>query len=123
MKQEFLTREITPPPPAEKVATCLSATLLTTYHPTCNLRAATCLMSLLAALRTMLQALLISFAFVILLAQLLRQELCLFRKGGGPGLLAGDNLKTQMSVFYKSYPEQRPGAQTLEATPLSPHWC
>ena len=46
-----------------------------------------CLMSLLAALQTMFQALLISSIFVILFTQLLRQELCLLREMGGPGLL------------------------------------
>ena len=58
-------------------------------------------MSLLAALKTELQALLVSSAFVILLAGLLRQELCLLREGGG--LLAGGrgrNDKTQRSVLY-----------------------
>ena len=82
-------------------------------------------MSLLAALLTLLQALLLSFTFVILLAQLLRQELCLFRKGGGVvlGLLAWENLKIWKSVLFKSYPEQRPGAQTMEATPRNLHRC
>ena len=50
-----------------------------------------CLMSLLAALLTKFQALLVSFAFVILLSQLLRQELCLLGEGGGPGLLARES--------------------------------
>ena len=49
------------------------------------------LMSLLAALLTLLQTLFISFAFVILFAQLLRQELCLLRERGGPGCLHGKN--------------------------------
>ena len=73
-------------------------------------------MSLLAALQTELQASLISFTLVILLAQLLRQELCLLGEGGGQG-----KNKTWESVLYKSYPEPRPGAQTLEVMPLSPH--
>ena len=33
------------------------------------------------------------------------------------------NLQTLKSVLLKCYPEQRPGAQTLEVTPLSPHGC
>ena len=76
-------------------------------------------MPLLAALLAVLQALLISFIFVILFTQLLRQEHCLLGEGGGPSCLLGKN-KTGKSVLYKSYPEDRPGAQTLEATPLSP---
>ena len=82
-----------------------------------------CLMSLLAALQTVLQAGLIGFACVILLAQLLRQELCLLQEGGGPGLLAQGKKPSHPEVFYKSYPEQRPGAQILEASPLSLHQC
>ena len=96
---------------AEKAATCLSAALLTAYHPSCKLLATMCLVSLM----------LFSFAFVILLAQFLRQEHCLLRERGILGLLAWENLETWRSVLYKSYPEQRPGAQTLEVTPLSPH--
>ena len=69
--------------------------------PSCILVATMCLMSLLAALLTKFQALLISFAVVILLSQLLRQELCLLGEGGGPGLLAQENLETQTSVLYK----------------------
>ena len=86
-------------------------------------------MSLLAALQTVLQAGFIGFACVILLAQLLRQELCLLQEGGGPGLLVrggggGSGNKTRKSVLHKSYPARtRSGAQTLEATPLSPHLC
>ena len=81
-------------------------------------------MSLLAALLTVLQVLLISFAFVILLAQLLRQKLCPLREGGGSAaLLVRENLKTRKSVLYESHPGQRPGAQTLEVTPLSLHQC
>ena len=38
-------------------------------------------------------------------------------EGGGLGLLAHNTWK---SVLYKSYPAQRPGAQPLEATALSP---
>lgn len=56
-------------------------------------------MSLLAALLTVLQALLISFAFVILLARLLRQELRRLREGGGPGLLARETLRPG-SLYY-----------------------
>ena len=100
---------------------CLTSALHTPYHP-CNLVATTCLMSLLAALLAMLQALLISSVLIILLTQLLRQEHCLLGEGGGPGCLCREN-KTWKSVWRKSYPEQRPGAPTLEATPLSPHWC
>ena len=58
---ESRTRKTHAPPPTEKAATCLSAALLTTYHPSCNLVATPCLMSLLAALLILLQALLISF--------------------------------------------------------------
>ena len=100
---------------------CLTSALHTPYHP-CNLVATTCLMSLLAAMVAVLQALLISLVFVILSIQLLRQEHCLLREGGGPGCLHRKN-KTWKSVFYKSYPEQTPGAQALEVTPLSPHQC
>lgn len=80
-------------------------------------------MSLLAALLTVLQVLLISFAFVILLAQLLRQKLCPLREGGGSALLVWENLKTRKSVLYEGHPGQRPGAQTLEVTPLSLRQC
>ena len=79
-------------------------------------------MSFLAALLAMLQALLMSFVFVILLTQLLRQEHCLLQEGVCVRCLCGKN-KTWKSVLCKSYPEQRPGAQTLEVTPLSLHQC
>ena len=81
-----LTRETTSP--TEEAATCLTAALLTPYHPSCNLVATTCLMSLLAALLTVLQALFIGFTFAILFAQLLRQELCLLGEEAGLKLLA-----------------------------------
>ena len=80
-----------------------------------------CLMSLLAALLGVLQALLISFVFVILFTQLLRGEHCLL-EWGCVSCSCRKN-KTWTSVLYKSCPEQRPGAQTLEATPLSLHQC
>ena len=57
-----------------------------------------CLMSLLAALQTELQALLISLAFVILLAQLLKQELCLLREGGGLGLLVWEKQDPEVCI-------------------------
>ena len=88
-----LTRKVTSP--AEKAATCLSAALLTAYHPSCKLVATTCLVSLLF----------ISFTFVRLLAQFLRQEHYLLQEGGVLGLLIWENLETQMSVLYKSYME------------------
>ena len=80
--------------------------MLLAYHHF-NLVATMCLMSLLAARQAKLQALLISFAFVILRAQLLRQQLCLLREEGGLGCLHWKN-RTQKSVLYTSYPEQRP---------------
>ena len=49
------------------------------------------LLFLLAALLTVLRVLFISFTFVILFAQLLRQELWLLGEGGGPGLLARES--------------------------------
>ena len=102
----------------------LTAALLPTYHPSGNLVATLYLMSLLAALLTLHQALLVSFAFVVSFAQLLRQELCSRKRDGGD-CLPGKTLRpgSGKSVLYKSYPEQRPGAQTLEVTPLSLHWC
>ena len=75
-------------------------------------------MSLLAALLACSKLWVSVSFFAILFTQLLRQELCLLRKGVG---LLGKN-KTRKSVLYKIYPEQRPGAQTLEVT-LSPHQC
>ena len=72
------------------------------YHPSCNFVATTCLMSLLATLLACgLQALLISFVFVILFTQFLRQEHSLLLERGGPGCLPRKN-KTQKSVLYKS---------------------
>ena len=101
---------------------CLTAALLAPYHPSCNLVAPKCLMSLLAALLAVLQGFLIGFIFVILFTQLLRQEHSFLLEAGGPDCLHGKN-QTWKCVLYKSYREQRPGAQTLEATPLSLHWC
>ena len=46
---------------------------------------------------------------------------CLGR--GDLSCFSGKVLKTQKSVLYKRYPEQRLGDQPLEVTPLSPHWC
>lgn len=83
---------------------CLTAALLTPYHPSCNLVTTTCLMSLLAALLALLQALLISFisfVFVILFTQLLRREHCLFRKGGGLGYLCVERGKTMLKSCIK----------------------
>ena len=52
-------------------------------------------MALLAALltRLLLQVLLISFSLVILIAQLLRQELCLLGKGEGWDCLLGKTFR------------------------------
>ena len=50
-----------------------------------------CPMSKPAAQLILLQALLISFASVTLLAQFLRLEHCLLWEGGGPGFLHGKN--------------------------------
>ena len=57
-----------------------------------------CLMSLLAALQTLLQALLISFTFVVLFAQLLKKELCLLREVGGLGLLAWEKQDLEVCI-------------------------
>ena len=67
---------------------CLTAALLAPTHPSCHLVATMCLMSLLAGLFALLQALLISFVFVTLCARLLRQEFCLLGEGEGLGLPA-----------------------------------
>ena len=83
---------------------CLAAALLAPYHPSCNPETTMCLMSFLAALLAMLQALLMSFVFVILLTQLLRQEHCLLQEGVCVRCLCGKN-KTWKSVLCKSYPE------------------
>ena len=71
---------------------------------------------------SLLRALLISFAFVIFLPSFLGRNAACSRKGEGWGCLPRKN-KTWKSASYKSYPERRPGAQTLEATPLSRHQC
>ena len=69
----------------------LTAALLTPYRPSYNLVATKCLIPLIAAQLAMLQAMLISFSFVNLFTQLLRQEHCLFREGGDLGFLCGKN--------------------------------
>lgn len=59
-------------------------------------------MALLAALltRLLLQVLLISFSLVILIAQLLRQELCLLGKGEDCLLGAGGGTTRPRGLYY-----------------------
>ena len=100
---------------------CISAALLNTYHPSCNLIATIYLMSLPAALLTMLQALFISFTFVILLAQLLRQELC-SGKAEGWDCLHGKTLRPKSLCCIKPT-QNKDLVLRLEEMPLSLHQC
>ena len=109
-----------PPDPWLKRQLQAFSAMLTSYHLSCNNVATVRPMSKPAALLIMYPALLISSASVTLLAQFLREEHCLLGDGGRSGMLTWEN---QDLVVYKSYLEQRPGAQTLEVTPLSPHQC
>ena len=115
-------------PPCLKKQPRAFSVLLASYHPSCNLfiyfsctcYTTMCPMSKPAALLMVLPALLISSTSVTLLTQILRQEHCLLGEGGGPGLLIWEK---EDPVWYKICWEQRPGAQTLEVTHLSPHQC
>ena len=77
---------------------CLSAALLAPYHPSCNLVAIMCLKCFLANLLAALQALLLSFSFVILFTLLLRQEHCLLWRRGRARLLGQEKQDPEVCI-------------------------
>ena len=80
-------------------------------------------MSLLAALLALLQVLLLSFAFVTLFTQLLRQEHCLLRERLG-GLLLGQKKSRHGNLYCKKAAQNKDLVLRLWGLPpLSPQLC